>query len=40
MTVSQAKEVGSLAKDAIYVHSIPQEYFTTMTCAKLPTVQT
>ena len=38
MTVGQAKEVGSLAKKATYVHRMPQEYFSKMTCAKLPTV--
>ncbi len=37
MTAKQAKEVGSLAKRAVYVHKMPQEYFAKMTCAKLPT---
>jgi len=37
MTTKQAKGVGSLARKAVYVHNMPQEYFSKMTCARLPT---
>ena len=36
MTTSQAKKVGRLAKKAILVHQMPQEYFRIMTCAVIP----
>ena len=39
MTVSQAKEVGKLAKRAIFVHQMPQDYFGKMTCAVIETVK-
>ena len=33
MTLSQAERVGSLAKDAVLIHQMPQDYFKVMTCA-------
>ncbi len=36
MTTSQAKKVGRLAKKAILVHQVPQEYFKIMNCAVIP----
>jgi ribonuclease BN (tRNA processing enzyme) len=36
MTTSQAKKMGRLAKKAILVHQMPQEYFKIMTCAVIP----
>ena len=36
MTISQAREVGRLAKKTILVHEMPQHYFKIMTCAVIP----
>ncbi len=33
MTASQAREVGKLAKRAVLIHEMPQEYFKKMTCS-------
>jgi ribonuclease BN (tRNA processing enzyme) len=35
MTRRQAEEVGRLARKAIFIHQMPQEYFTRMTCSDL-----
>jgi ribonuclease BN (tRNA processing enzyme) len=35
MTASQSRELGRLAKKAVYVHQMPQDYFVRMTCSEV-----
>ncbi len=37
MTVSQAKEIGKLARRVLLIHQMPQDYFERMTCSIIET---
>jgi ribonuclease Z len=36
MTVSQARGIGSLARELLLIHQMPQDYFAKMNCAAIP----